>query len=183
VRRGKKAFTTTVSGHGFLSRSFGIYQPQRATAFLMAGRGCSEPVALYAIWVSVTLVAFDSSAQRMGQDSGQFRSRLVADARKGPTSVRPLIPCRDMVAAGVFWSRRRLSDIIRPRDHGVTPSLPFVVWSGVITGLMAGLIRDAQFDLQRFLPTPRLPVGLMMVSLGAAGSQAGDSCPCLRRIL
>jgi NADH-quinone oxidoreductase subunit L len=58
--------------------------------------------------------------------------------------------------------------------NGVTASLTVVVWTGVITALMASLIAVAQSDIKRILAYSTVSqLGLMMVSLGVGGVAAG----------
>src|SRR5205814_3463988 len=95
-------------------------------------------------------------------------------AMEGPTPVSALIHAATMVAAGVFLVARVYPIFAVGAINGVTPSLTVVVWTGVITALMAALIAVAQFDIKRILAYSTVSqLGLMMVSLGVGGVVAG----------
>jgi NADH-quinone oxidoreductase subunit L len=88
---------------------------------------------------------------------------------KVPTPVSALIHAATMVAAGVFLVARVYPLFSLGAVDGVTPSLTVVVWTGVITALMASLIAVAQSDIKRILAYSTVSqLGLMMVSLGVA---------------
>ncbi len=97
---------------------------------------------------------------------------------EGPTPVSALIHAATMVAAGVFLVARvypLFTVVAGVADPGrVTVALTVVVWTGVITALMAALIAVAQSDIKRILAYSTVSqLGLMMVSLGVGGVAAG----------
>jgi NADH-quinone oxidoreductase subunit L len=133
-----------------------------------------EAAALLAIGSSATFIALLIFAGAVGK-SGQFPLHVwLPDAMEGPTPVSALIHAATMVAAGVFLVARVYPIFSLGAVDGVTPSLTFVVWIGVITALMAALIALGQADIKRILAYSTVSqLGLMMVSLGVGGVVAG----------
>src|ERR1700730_8552571 len=171
----KKAFITTRIGDlGFFLGILWLYHSSGTLLFYDGGSGCLEPAALSAIGSSVTLVALLIFCGAVGK-SGQFPLHVwLPDAMEGPTPVSALIHAATMVAAGVFLVARVYPIFLVGAINGVTTSLTFVVWIGVVTGLMAALIAVAQSDIKRILAYSTVSqLGLMMVSLGVGGVAAG----------
>jgi len=171
----KKAFITTRIGDiGFFLGLLWFYGSSGTTLFYDNGAGGLEAGALAAIGASSTLIALLIFCGAVGK-SGQFPLHVwLPDAMEGPTPVSALIHAATMVAAGVFLVARVYPLFSFGAVDGVTPSLTVVVWTGVITALMASLIAVAQSDIKRILAYSTVSqLGLMMVSLGVGGVAAG----------
>jgi NADH-quinone oxidoreductase subunit L len=171
----KKAFITTRIGDlGFFFGILWLYSGSGTLLFYDDGRGCLESTALVALGASATFVALLIFCGAVGK-SGQFPLHVwLPDAMEGPTPVSALIHAATMVAAGVFLVARVYPLFSFGAVNGVTPSLTVVVWTGVITALMASLIALGQFDIKRILAYSTVSqLGLMMVSLGVGGVAAG----------
>jgi proton-translocating NADH-quinone oxidoreductase chain L len=171
----KKAFITTRIGDlGFFLGILWLYSGSGTLLFYDDGRGCLESAALVALGASATFVALLIFCGAVGK-SGQFPLHVwLPDAMEGPTPVSALIHAATMVAAGVFLVARVYPLFSFGAVNGVTPSLAVVVWTGVITALMASLIALGQFDIKRILAYSTVSqLGLMMVSLGVGGVAAG----------
>jgi NADH-quinone oxidoreductase subunit L len=171
----KKAFITTRIGDiGFFLGLLWFYGSSGTTLFFDNGAGGLEAGALAAIGASSTLIALLIFCGAVGK-SGQFPLHVwLPDAMEGPTPVSALIHAATMVAAGVFLVARVYPLFSLGAVDGVTPSLAVVVWTGVITALMASLIAVAQSDIKRILAYSTVSqLGLMMVSLGVGGVAAG----------
>ena len=171
----KKAFITTRIGDiGFFVGILWLYGGTGTLLFFDEGKGCLEAAGLLAIGSSVTLVALLIFCGAVGK-SGQFPLHVwLPDAMEGPTPVSALIHAATMVAAGVFLVARVYPLFSFGAIHGVTTSLTVVVWTGVVTALMASLIAVAQSDIKRILAYSTVSqLGLMMVSLGVGGVAAG----------
>ena len=171
----KKAFITTRIGDvGFFLGLLWFYGSSGTTLFYDNGAGGLEAGALAAIGASSTLIALLIFCGAVGK-SGQFPLHVwLPDAMEGPTPVSALIHAATMVAAGVFLVARVYPLFSLGAVDGVTPSLTVVVWTGVITALMASLIAVAQSDIKRILAYSTVSqLGLMMVSLGVGGVAAG----------
>jgi len=171
----KKAFITTRIGD--LGLFLGILWLYSSTGTLLLydeGKGCLESAGLLAIGASTTFIALLIFCGAVGK-SGQFPLHVwLPDAMEGPTPVSALIHAATMVAAGVFLVARVYPVFSSGAVDGVTPSLNVVVWTGVITALMASLIAIAQDDIKRVLAYSTVSqLGLMMVSLGVGGVAAG----------
>src|SRR6266550_4566391 len=171
----KKAFITTRIGDlGFFLGMLWLYHSSGTLLFYDQGRGCLENAGLLAIGASSTFIALLIFCGAIGK-SGQFPLHVwLPDAMEGPTPVSALIHAATMVAAGVFLVARVYPLFSLGAINGVTPSLTVVVWTGVITALMAALIAVAQADIKRILAYSTVSqLGLMMVSLGVGGVAAG----------
>src|SRR5438477_5596011 len=171
----KKAFITTRIGDmGFFLGILWLYHRSGTLLFYDGGRGCLENIGLLALGTSATFIALLIFCGAAGK-SGQFPLHVwLPDAMEGPTPVSALIHAATMVAAGVFLVARVYPLFAFGAINGVTPSLTVVVWTGVITALMASLIALAQFDIKRILAYSTISqLGLMMVSLGVGGVAAG----------
>src|SRR5205085_11056521 len=171
----KKAFITTRIGDlAFLLGLFWLYASSGNLLFYDAGRGCLENTALVAAGTATTAIALLIFCGAVGK-SGQFPLHVwLPDAMEGPTPVSALIHAATMVAAGVFLVARMYPLFAHGGTAGVTASLTVVVWIGLITALMAGLIAIAQMDIKRILAYSTVSqLGLMMVSLGVGGVVAG----------
>ncbi len=171
----KKAFITTRIGDmGFFLGILWLYSGSGTLLFYDDGRGCLESAGLLALGASATFVALLIFCGAVGK-SGQFPLHVwLPDAMEGPTPVSALIHAATMVAAGVFLVARVYPLFSVGAIDGVTLSLTVVVWTGVITALMASLIALAQFDIKRILAYSTVSqLGLMMVSLGVGGVAAG----------
>jgi NADH-quinone oxidoreductase subunit L len=171
----KKAFITTRIGDiGFLIGILWLYRDAGTLLFYDHGRGCLETTALAAAGASATAVALLVFCGAMGK-SGQFPLHVwLPDAMEGPTPVSALIHAATMVAAGVFLVARMFPLFSFGAIDGVTPALTVVVWTGVITALLASVIAIAQADIKRILAYSTVSqLGLMMVSLGVGGWAAG----------
>jgi NADH-quinone oxidoreductase subunit L len=171
----KKAFITTRIGDlGFFLGILWLYSGSGTPLFYDDGRGCLESAALVALGASATVIALLIFCGAVGK-SGQFPLHVwLPDAMEGPTPVSALIHAATMVAAGVFLVARVYPLFSFGAVNGVTPSLAVVVWTGVITALMASLIALGQFDIKRILAYSTVSqLGLMMVSLGVGGVAAG----------
>src|SRR6266704_48484 len=171
----KKAFITTRIGDmGFFLGVLWLYGRSGTLVFYDDGRGCLENAGLIALGASATFVALLIFCGAIGK-SGQFPLHVwLPDAMEGPTPVSALIHAATMVAAGVFLVARVYPLFTFGAINGVTPSLTVVVWTGVITALMASLIALAQLDIKRILAYSTVSqLGLMMVSLGVGGVAAG----------
>ena len=171
----KKAFITTRIGDiGFFLGILWLYGSSGTLLFYDNGQGCLENAALIALGASATSIALLIFAGAVGK-SGQFPLHVwLPDAMEGPTPVSALIHAATMVAAGVFLVARVYPIFAFGAIDGVTPSLTVVVWTGVITALMASLIAIAQSDIKRILAYSTVSqLGLMMVSLGVGGVAAG----------
>ena len=171
----KKAFITTRIGDlGFFLGIFWLYGSSGTLLFYDDGKGCLEAAGLLAIGSSATFIALLIFSGAVGK-SGQFPLHVwLPDAMEGPTPVSALIHAATMVAAGVFLVARVYPLFALGAVDGVTPSLTVVVWTGVITALMASLIALAQADIKRILAYSTVSqLGLMMVSLGVGGVAAG----------
>jgi NADH-quinone oxidoreductase subunit L len=169
----KKAFITTRIGDmGFFLGLLWLYHASGTLLFYESGRGCLENVAI--LGASATFIALLIFCGAVGK-SGQFPLHVwLPDAMEGPTPVSALIHAATMVAAGVFLVARVYPIFSVGAINGVTPSLEIVVWTGVVTGLMAALIAVAQSDIKRILAYSTVSqLGLMMVSLGVGGVAAG----------
>src|SRR3954466_16033059 len=171
----KKAFITTRIGDlAFFLGMLWLYRSSGTLLFYDGGKGCLEAAGLLAIGSSATFIALLIFSGAVGK-SGQFPLHVwLPDAMEGPTPVSALIHAATMVAAGVFLVARVYPIFSLGGVDGVTPSLPVVVWIGVITALMAALIAIAQADIKRILAYSTVSqLGLMMVSLGVGGVAAG----------
>ncbi len=171
----KKAFITTRIGDiGFFLGILWLYGRTGTLVFYDASNGCLENTGLVALGGSATFIALLIFCGAIGK-SGQFPLHVwLPDAMEGPTPVSALIHAATMVAAGVFLVARVYPLFTFGAINGVTPSLTVVVWTGVITALMASLIALAQFDIKRILAYSTVSqLGLMMVSLGVGGVAAG----------
>ncbi|MDQ6656426.1 MAG: NADH-quinone oxidoreductase subunit L, partial [Verrucomicrobiota bacterium] len=171
----RKAFITTRVGDiGFFLGLLWLYRNTGTLLFYDNGAGCLEGAGLALIGASATAVALLIFCGAVGK-SGQFPLHVwLPDAMEGPTPVSALIHAATMVAAGVFLVARVYPIFAFEAVHGVTRSLTVVVWTGVITALMAALIAVAQFDIKRILAYSTVSqLGLMMVSLGVGGVGAG----------
>ncbi len=171
----KKAFVTTRIGDiGFFLGLLGLYHGSGTLLFYDGGHGCLETAGLFALGGAATSVALLIFCGAAGK-SGQFPLHVwLPDAMEGPTPVSALIHAATMVAAGVFLVARVYPLFSAGAVHGVTPSLTVVVWTGVITALLAALVAIAQTDIKRILAYSTMSqLGLMMVSLGVGGVAAG----------
>ena len=171
----KKAFITTRIGDiGFFLGILWLYGSSGTLLFYDDGRGCLEAAGLALIGTSATFIALLIFCGAIGK-SGQFPLHVwLPDAMEGPTPVSALIHAATMVAAGVFLVARVYPLFSLGAIDGVTTSLTVVVWTGVITALMAALIAVAQSDIKRILAYSTVSqLGLMMVSLGVGGVAAG----------
>ncbi|MDQ2824178.1 MAG: NADH-quinone oxidoreductase subunit L, partial [Verrucomicrobiota bacterium] len=171
----KKAFITTRIGDiGFFVGILWLYGKSGTLLFYDNGSGCLENAGLLALGATATSIALLIFCGAVGK-SGQFPLHVwLPDAMEGPTPVSALIHAATMVAAGVFLVARVYPLFSFGAVDGVTPSLTVVVWTGVITALMASLIALAQFDIKRILAYSTVSqLGLMMVSLGVGGVAAG----------
>src|SRR5438105_2026965 len=171
----KKAFITTRIGDlGFFLGLLWLYHNSGTLLFYDQGHGCLENAGLLAIGGSATFIALLIFCGAVGK-SGQFPLHVwLPDAMEGPTPVSALIHAATMVAAGVFLVARVYPLFSLGAINGVTTSLTVVVWTGVVTALMASLIALAQFDIKRILAYSTVSqLGLMMVSLGVGGVAAG----------
>ena len=171
----KKAFITTRIGDiGFFLGILWLYGSRGTLLFYDNGQGCLENAALVALGAAATSIALLIFCGAVGK-SGQFPLHVwLPDAMEGPTPVSALIHAATMVAAGVFLVARVYPLFSFGAIDGVTSSLTVVVWTGVITALMASLIAIAQSDIKRILAYSTVSqLGLMMVSLGVGGVAAG----------
>jgi NADH-quinone oxidoreductase subunit L len=171
----KKAFITTRIGDlGFLVGIFWLYRDSGSLLFYDEGGGCLETAALLSLGAGATFIALLIFCGAVGK-SGQFPLHVwLPDAMEGPTPVSALIHAATMVAAGVFLVARVYPLFSLGAVDSATPSLTVVVWTGVLTALMAALIALAQFDIKRILAYSTVSqLGLMMVSLGVGGVAAG----------
>ncbi len=171
----RKAFITTRIGDiGFFLGILWLYRNTGTLLFYDNGAGCLEGAGLALIGASATAIALLIFCGAVGK-SGQFPLHVwLPDAMEGPTPVSALIHAATMVAAGVFLVARVYPIFAFEAVHGVSRSLTVVVWTGVITALMAALIAVAQFDIKRILAYSTVSqLGLMMVSLGVGGVAAG----------
>jgi len=171
----KKAFITTRIGDlGLFLGLLWLYHGSGTLLFYDDGNGCLEKTGLLALGTSATFVALLIFSGAVGK-SGQFPLHVwLPDAMEGPTPVSALIHAATMVAAGVFLVARVYPLFSLGAVDGVTTSLTVVVWTGVITALMAALIALAQSDIKRILAYSTVSqLGLMMVSLGVGGVAAG----------
>jgi NADH-quinone oxidoreductase subunit L len=171
----KKAFITTRIGDiGFLIGILWLYSDSGSLLFYDEGAGCLEMNALLGLGTSATFIALLIFCGAVGK-SGQFPLHVwLPDAMEGPTPVSALIHAATMVAAGVFLVARVYPLFSLGGIDATTPSLSVVVWTGVITALMAALIALAQADIKRILAYSTISqLGLMMVSLGVGGVAAG----------
>jgi proton-translocating NADH-quinone oxidoreductase chain L len=171
----KKAFVTTRIGDlGFFLGLLWLYGRSGTLLFYDGGNGCLESAGLAMLGVSAMSIAVLIFCGAVGK-SGQFPLHVwLPDAMEGPTPVSALIHAATMVAAGVFLVARVYPVFSLGAINGVTSSLTVVVWIGVITALMAGLIAIAQADIKRILAYSTVSqLGLMMVSLGVGGVAAG----------
>jgi NADH-quinone oxidoreductase subunit L len=172
----KKAFITTRIGDiGFLLGIVWLFGDTGTTLFYTAdGGGCLEPAALALLGTSTTFIALLIFCGAVGK-SGQFPLHVwLPDAMEGPTPVSALIHAATMVAAGVFLVARVFPLFEFGAVDHVTPALTVVVWTGVVTAIMAALIAIAQNDIKRILAYSTVSqLGLMMVSLGVGGVAAG----------
>ena len=111
------------------------------------------------------LVAFLLFLGAMGK-SAQFPFHIwLPDAMEGPTPVSALIHAATMVAAGVFLVARMFDLFIEA--PGV---LWFVALIGLTTAILGGILALGEIDFKRILAYSTVSqLGLMMVSLGAAG--------------
>ena len=171
----KKAFITTRIGDlGFLVGILWLYRDTGSLLFYDEGSGCLETAALLSLGTGATFIALLIFCGAVGK-SGQFPLHVwLPDAMEGPTPVSALIHAATMVAAGVFLVARVYPLFSLGAVDRATPSLSVVVWTGVLTALMAALIALAQFDIKRILAYSTVSqLGLMMVSLGVGGVAAG----------
>jgi NADH-quinone oxidoreductase subunit L len=171
----KKAFITTRIGDmGFFLGMLWLYEKSGTLLFYDDGHGCLEGGGLALLGASATFIALLIFCGAVGK-SGQFPLHVwLPDAMEGPTPVSALIHAATMVAAGVFLVARVYPIFSLGAINGVTSSLTVVVWIGVTTALMAGLIAIAQADIKRILAYSTVSqLGLMMVSLGVGGVAAG----------
>ncbi|MEY2563136.1 MAG: NADH-quinone oxidoreductase subunit [Verrucomicrobiota bacterium] len=171
----KKAFITTRIGDlGLFLGLLWLYSGSGTLLFYDDGNGCLEKTGLLALGATATFVALLMFSGAVGK-SGQFPLHVwLPDAMEGPTPVSALIHAATMVAAGVFLVARVYPLFSLGAINGVTPSLTVVVWTGVVTALMAALIALAQSDIKRILAYSTVSqLGLMMVSLGVGGVAAG----------
>ncbi len=171
----KKAFITTRIGDiGFFLGILWLYGQSGTLLFYDNGAGCLENAGLIALGAAATSIALLIFCGAVGK-SGQFPLHVwLPDAMEGPTPVSALIHAATMVAAGVFLVARVYPLFAFGAVHGVTTALTVVVWTGVITALMAALIAVAQSDIKRILAYSTVSqLGLMMVSLGVGGVAAG----------
>jgi NADH-quinone oxidoreductase subunit L len=171
----KKAFVTTRIGDlGFFLGLLWLYGRSGTLLFYDGGNGCLESAGLAMLGASAMSIAVLIFCGAVGK-SGQFPLHVwLPDAMEGPTPVSALIHAATMVAAGVFLVARVYPVFSLGAINGVTSSLTVVVWIGVITALMAGLIAIAQADIKRILAYSTVSqLGLMMVSLGVGGVAAG----------
>jgi len=171
----KKAFVTTRIGDlGFFLGLLWLYGRSGTLLFYDGGNGCLESAGLTMLGASATFIALLIFCGAVGK-SGQFPLHVwLPDAMEGPTPVSALIHAATMVAAGVFLVARVYPVFSLGPINGITSSLTVVVWIGVTTALMAGLIAIAQADIKRILAYSTVSqLGLMMVSLGVGGVAAG----------
>ena len=171
----KKAFITTRIGDlGFFLGILWLYARSGTLLFYDHGNGCLESAGLVMLGGGATYIALLIFFGAVGK-SGQFPLHVwLPDAMEGPTPVSALIHAATMVAAGVFLVARVYPIFAFGAIHGVTSSLTVVVWTGVVTALMAALIAVAQSDIKRILAYSTVSqLGLMMVSLGVGGVAAG----------
>src|SRR5438046_3818933 len=159
---------------GFFLGMLWLYGRSGTLVFYDGGNGCLESAGLALLGVSGRFVALLIFCGAVGK-SGQFPLHVwLPDAMERPTSVSALSHAATMVAAGVFLVARVYPLFSLGAINGVTPSLTVVVWTGVITALMAALIAVAQADIKRILAYSTVSqLGLMMVSLGVGGVAAG----------
>ena len=175
----KKAFITTRIGDiGFLLGIVWLFGDTGTTLFYIeagpdAGNGCLQ-AGLTLMGTSTTFIALLIFCGAVGK-SGQFPLHVwLPDAMEGPTPVSALIHAATMVAAGVFLVARVFPLFEFGAVDGVTPALTVVVWTGVVTAILAALIAIAQNDIKRILAYSTVSqLGLMMVSLGVGGVAAG----------
>ena len=101
--------------------------------------------------------------------SAQFPFHVwLPDAMEGPTPVSALIHAATMVVAGVYLVARML-----PLFEMAPGVLPTVAVVGLFTFLFAGSIALVMTDIKRVLAYSTVShLGLMMISLGAAGLAA-----------
>ena len=171
----RKAFITTRIGDlGFFLGILWLYARSGTLLFYDHGNGCLESAGLVMLGGGATFIALLIFCGAIGK-SGQFPLHVwLPDAMEGPTPVSALIHAATMVAAGVFLVARVYPVFSFSAINGVTTSLTIVVWTGVVTALMAALIAVAQSDIKRILAYSTVSqLGLMMVSLGVGGVAAG----------
>ena len=119
---------------------------QRDPSLLRCGKGCLEPPDF---WPSVPAPPSSRSCIFSGAvgKSGNSRCTLVAGRHGRSDAVSALIPPPPWSRLASSWWARVYPLFSLGAVDGVTPSLPVVVWIGVITALMASLIAIAQADI------------------------------------
>jgi NADH-quinone oxidoreductase subunit L len=93
----------------------------------------------------------------------------LPDAMEGPTPVSALIHAATMVTAGVYMVARCHALFERSLS-----ALNWVLWVGILTSLLAGLVAMVQKDLKRILAYSTISqVGFMFIGIGVGAFASG----------
>jgi NADH-quinone oxidoreductase subunit L len=155
-----KAFLTTRVGDvGF---AIGL-----AIMFATVGSFSFEAVNTFA-WGPVTLTAMACSLLlffgAMGKSAQVPLHTWLPDAMAGPTPASALIHAATMVAAGVYLVIRAMPIFVESGRNG----LHVVMWIGLVTALLGGLLAVVQYDIKKILAYSTISqLGFMFVALGA----------------
>ena len=160
-----RAFLTTRCG------DLGLYLAAMA-AFAGAG---ADGLALTALpglpapWAAVAAGGLIAAA--FGKSAQLPFTGWLSGAMQGPTPVSALLHSATMVAAGVILLVKTL-----PLLEAVPWALPVVLWVGVATVFVGGLIALVQDDLKQLLAGSTVSqYGYMVAGAGAAGAAAATS--------